>query len=58
MDVVDNVEFIQLDMWNLNIQDVIICPPGSAMQATLDNGNIPVYTQMAQWRVMDPSPNA
>lgn len=58
MDVHENVEFIQLDSWNLEILNVILAPAGSAKSATLNGGNIPVIDdQDLIWEVKNPAPN-
>lgn len=57
MVVQQDVEFIVFDIWDLQIEDAILCPAGAAQAATDNNGNVPYYTESLNWRVVDPPQN-
>jgi len=51
-----DTEYIQLDSWNNNIIGVNLFPPGSAMYATLNGGNVPVNNEPLTWMLKYPNP--
>jgi len=60
MTVKDIVQFVQLDSWNLDIQEVLLMPPGAAINATNNAGNVPVYNDSVSlaFEVKDPNPGS
>ena len=60
MTVKDVVQFVQMDSWNLTIQEVLLMPPGAAMNATMNAGNVPVYNDSVSlnYTIMDPNPGS
>ena len=60
MTVKDAVQFVQMDSWNLTIQEILLMPPGSALNATMNAGNVPVYndTPALNWTIANPNPGS
>ena len=59
MTVKDFVQYVQMDSWNLNIQAVALLPAGSALNATLHQGTVPVYNgTYLVWDIKSPNPGS
>jgi hypothetical protein len=56
MNVVAETQYIQLDSWNQIIDEVQLLPAGSAYQATMNAGTVPVYNNPLIWEVKNPNP--
>lgn len=56
MNVVAETQYIQLDTWNNIITEVQLLPAGSAYQATMNAGTVPVYNNPLIWEVKNPNP--
>ena len=59
MTVKSDVLYIQLDSWDLFIEEVNLMPPGSAMYATEHAGTTPVSTNSTLvWELKSPNPDS
>jgi hypothetical protein len=58
MTVKDFTGYVTMDVWNLNIQNVGLLPAGSALNATMHQGSVPVYTDYLTWTIMSPNPGS
>lgn len=57
MVVKKEVQYVTLDTWGNNVQDVHLMPAGSAMSATLNKGIVPVADNPLAWAVRTVNPN-
>lgn len=56
MIVKKEVQYVTLDTWGNNVQDVHFMPAGSAMSATLNKGIVPVADAPLDWSIKQPNP--
>lgn len=52
----NDIQYVQFDTWNNTIEEVLLQPAGTAMRASLGNGNIPRSTKNLTWIVETVNP--
>jgi hypothetical protein len=59
MTVKSDVLYVQLDSWDLFIEEVNLLPAGSAMYATTHSGTTPVVSNSTLvWELKSPNPDS